>query len=200
MARHKETERQKAMQETRRRLLDQAAVEFSQHGYVGANINRISTEAGYSKGAIYNYFSSKRALMLALIDEIASGHREYITSRVLEVAAPEDRVVRFFEAGFGFILENLPQAQVMINNIYGPDEEFKAVMYQAYQPLFQFVAAEIIAAGVFAGVFREVEPTETAALIMTIYLGTGSQVNDQGNPWLDPMTVADFVRHALLHG
>ena len=198
MARHKETERQKAMQETRRKLLDQAALEFSRHGYVGANINRISTEAGYSKGAIYNYFSSKRALMAALIEEIASGHREYMTSRILEVTAPEDRVFRFFEAGFSFIQENLPQARVMINNIYGPDEEFKAVMYQAYQPLFEFVAAEIITAGKIAGVFREVDPSETAALIMTIYLGTGSQVNDQGNPWLDPLTVADFARHALL--
>jgi AcrR family transcriptional regulator len=198
MARHKETDRQKAMQETRRRLLEQATVEFSQHGYVGANINRISTEAGYSKGAVYNYFPSKRGLMLALIAEIAAGHGEFITSHVLEEPYPETRITRFYEAGFAFIQENLAQARVMVNNLYGPDEEFKTVMYEAYQPLFQFVAEEIITAGMIAGVFREVDPVDTAALIMTIYLGTGSQVNDQGTPWMDPQQVADFVRFALL--
>ncbi len=49
MARHKETEREKAKEETRRRLLEQAALAFSQHGYVGANINRISMEGGLLK-------------------------------------------------------------------------------------------------------------------------------------------------------
>jgi hypothetical protein len=50
-----------------------------------------------------------------------------------------------------------------------------------------------------AGIFREIDPGETAALLMTIYLGTGSQVNDQGIPWLDPLQVADFARQALLN-
>ncbi len=135
--------------------------------------------------------------MMALIDEIASAHREFIVSRVLAYAEPETRLTRLFEAGFAFIIENLAPARVMINNIYGPDEEFKQIMYTAYQPLFQFVSEEILLKGMAEDVFREVDPIETATLLMTIYLGTGSQVSEVGVPWLDPLQVAAFARNAL---
>jgi AcrR family transcriptional regulator len=46
--------------------------EFACEGYAGANINRISQAAGFAKGAVYNCFACKRALMLALIDEVAA--------------------------------------------------------------------------------------------------------------------------------
>jgi hypothetical protein len=36
-----------------------------------------------------------------------------------------------------------------------------------------------------------------AMLLMTIYLGAGSQVDQQGRPWLDAGQVADFAVHAL---
>ena len=51
-------------------------------------------------------------------------------------------------------------------------------MYKAYFPMFQLVGQDILAAGIEQGIFRQVDPVSTAGLIMTIYLGTGSQVND----------------------
>lgn len=42
MARHKDTERDKVLGETRQSLLEAAAEEFARQGYNGANINRIS--------------------------------------------------------------------------------------------------------------------------------------------------------------
>jgi len=74
MPRHKDAEREQVMSQTRQLLLEAAAEEFAREGYAGANINRISRAAGFAKGTIYNYFSSKRALMLALIDAIAETH------------------------------------------------------------------------------------------------------------------------------
>lgn len=66
--------REKVRSESRQRLLQAATVAFAQEGYVGANINRISRAAGFAKGTVYNYFPSKRALMLTLIDTIAEAH------------------------------------------------------------------------------------------------------------------------------
>ena len=65
MPRHKDAERETVMSETRRLLLAAATREFAREGYAGANVNRISKAAGFAKGTIYNYFSSKRALDLA---------------------------------------------------------------------------------------------------------------------------------------
>ena len=197
MARHKETERETVLSETRRLLLEAATNEFAREGYDGANINRISKAAGFAKGTIYNYFPSKRALMLALIDEVSEAHIDFVLEQVQGEGDPGHRLERFFKAGFAFISEHLAQARVMINTLYGPDVEFRAHMYQAYQPLFQFVSNDIVAAGISRGVFREVDPDATAALLMTIYLGAGSQVDESGRAWLDPRQVAAFVLNAL---
>jgi AcrR family transcriptional regulator len=195
--RPKESERESTKAQTRRLLLQAAAEEFASKGYVGANINRISRAAGFAKGTVYNYFPSKRALMLTLIDETAKAHVNFIADHLQEIQDPGCRLQQFFHFGFAFIPLHLAQSRVMVNNIYGPDAEFKAHMFQAYQPLFQFVGRDIIADGVARGVFRSVDVESTAILLMTIYLGTGSQVDDDGRPWLDPSLVADFALNAL---
>jgi hypothetical protein len=64
--------------------------------------------------------------------------------------------------------------------------------------MFQLVGKEIIAEGMAGGLFREVGPVFTASLLMNIYLGTGSQVDEEGQFWMEPAQVADFVLHALL--
>jgi hypothetical protein len=70
-------------------------------------------------------------------------------------------------------------------------------MYEAYQPMFQMVGSDILAAGMEQAIFRQVEPVSTAGLIMTIYLGTGSQVDEHGQQWFPPGQVAEFVLKAL---
>jgi len=197
VARHKETEREKIAAETRRALLDAATVEFAQGGYAAANINRISLAAGFAKGTIYNYFPSKRDLMLALIDDIAAGHVKYIMDRVERADDPAERLALFFEAGFAWVMAQTGRARVMITMLYGPDEAFRTHMYQAYLPLFQFVAEQVVGRGVESGRFRHVGPMATAGLLMTIYLGTSSQTDEDGRTWLDPQQVSDFAIHAL---
>lgn len=197
MPRLKESDKKEIMNETRNLLLQAATEEFAREGYLGANINRISKNAGFAKGTIYNYFPSKRELMLALIDEIAAGHVQLMAQHVGQEDDPGKRMKRFFEAGFAWVTDNLPQGRVLFTTLNGPDQEFKLAMYEAYQPMFQMVAVEILAAGMEQGIYRQVEPVSMAGLIMTIYLGTGSQVNKQGQQWFTPGQVADFVSRAL---
>ena len=197
MPRHKEADKENVMHETRTLLLSAATEEFAREGYTGANINRISRNAGFAKGTIYNYFASKRALMLALIDVIAANHFNFMVHKVLQEDEPAQRMELFFEAGFDWVTENLPQGRVLFTTLNGPDIEFKTRMFAAYQPMFQLVAQDILAVGIEQGVFRPVEPVSTAGLIMTIYLGTGSQVNEQGEQWFPPDQVSDFVLKSL---
>jgi AcrR family transcriptional regulator len=197
MPRPKKDERDQVLSKTRQLLLDAAAEEFARHGYARANINRISIAAGFAKGTIYNYFASKRELMSALIEATAETHIDWIVRQVAEEEDPRRRLARFFEAGFAFVPRHLAQARVMINTIYGPDVEFKQHMWEAYQPLFEFVSRDIIAAGIARRLFRPVDPEATGILLMTIYLGTASQVSEEGRIWLDPMQVADFTLNAL---
>ena len=193
----KEKDREKVLENNRKALLEAAAFEFARAGYNAANINQISLSAGFAKGTIYNYFPSKQDLMLSLLDDFAQSHFEFIAETVRAVNDPRKRLENFLEAGFDFIARHVAPARVLVNTIYGPDEAFKLHLYQAYFPMFELVAAEILAPGIEDGCFRHLDANSTANLVMTIYLGTASQITDEGVFYLDVTQVIDFALHAL---
>jgi AcrR family transcriptional regulator len=197
MPRLPEENKEEIKDRTRRQLLKAAAEQFAREGYVGANINRISEAAGFAKGTIYNYFFSKRALMLSLIEDIATDHIAFVRQQIMQEESPSERLESFFSAGFAFVEREPARAGVIINAVYGPDEEFKNYVYQVYAPLFALVIQDILEAGMAAGQFRPVDADMTAALIMTVYLGSCSQVEPDGTIWLDSAEVAAFVSDGI---
>jgi AcrR family transcriptional regulator len=54
---------------TRARLLASARRTFARDGYHAASLDRVSENAGCTKGALYDHFGSKAGLFLALLDE-----------------------------------------------------------------------------------------------------------------------------------
>lgn len=198
--RYKKTVRNEAMQETRGRLLEAAAEEFALHGYNKANVNRIAETAGFAIGTVYNYFPSKRDLMITFIDETAQMHVDYVVEQVKLEEDPARRLEAFFKAGFAFIETHTIPARAVFNTLNGPDEEFRVRLFRGYQPLFQLLSDDVIQKGIALGDFRQVDPGNTAGLLMLIYLGTGSQFDLEGKLWMNYAQVADFVLHSLKIG
>ena len=64
-----EIQNEKLRIESIRKILDAAFSLMSKHGYDTTSIAQIAQEAGVSKGLMYNYFSSKEALLKALINK-----------------------------------------------------------------------------------------------------------------------------------
>ncbi len=91
-----EARRRSKVDRTRADLLDAAARVFSAKGFEGASVDDVATEAGYTKGAVYAHFGSKRDLFLAvarsvLDAESAGEHRlPGVTAEGVDVAALED--------------------------------------------------------------------------------------------------------------
>jgi AcrR family transcriptional regulator len=198
MPRHKDAEREEVMGETRQLLLEAAAAEFAREGYHGANINRISRAAGFAKGTIYNYFPSKRGLMLSLIDEISSTHHRFVAEQIVQEEDPRRRLERFFRAGLAWITDNLPRGRTMLTLLNGPDTEFKERMWLGYQPMHRLLAEEVLLPGMEQGIFRREDPVRAAGLLMILYLGLGAAVDEQGQSWLPPDWIAGFVLSGLL--
>jgi AcrR family transcriptional regulator len=63
---------------TRRRLLDAAIVEFSDHGLSGARVQVIADNAQANKQAIYAYYGSKEGLFVAAFEDRIARWREAI--------------------------------------------------------------------------------------------------------------------------
>ena len=55
--------------ETRARLLAAARRTFARYGYHATSLDRVSENAGCTKGAVYDHFGSKEGLFLALLDQ-----------------------------------------------------------------------------------------------------------------------------------
>ncbi|MEL7601518.1 MAG: helix-turn-helix domain-containing protein [Bacillota bacterium] len=54
--------------EKQQTVFNAAAAEFARHGYDAANTNVIARRAGVSVGSLFQYFSTKQSLFLALVD------------------------------------------------------------------------------------------------------------------------------------
>ncbi len=63
---------------TRSALLESAARSLSRHGYGNLNLERVSSDAGYSRGAIYHQFKDKADLALAAIDWVDETWRQEV--------------------------------------------------------------------------------------------------------------------------
>ena len=183
--------------DTRQRLLETATDEIAENGFVSANINQISIRAGYAKGTIYNYFPSKHSLMLALIDEIGAKHTDFIVTQVLLEEDPVQRMKLFFRAGFAFVEQYPLKARIAISVVYGHDEEFKQRIYKTYQKLFSLIIQDIVATGITDGVFKPVNTDVTAGMLMSLYLGSCSQIDSSGKIFFDPDQVASFALEGL---
>jgi AcrR family transcriptional regulator len=64
-----EFDRSERRAQTRARLLEAAARVYARRGFDGATVDEVASEAGLTKGAVYDHFGSKEKLLLALLDE-----------------------------------------------------------------------------------------------------------------------------------
>ena len=197
MGRYRSGSREATVLEARRRFLEASIREISERGFEGANINRISTAAGFAKGTVYNYFPDKRGLLLELLREIGSAHVESVAAMTMGAIGPESRLSEFFVAGFAYVAANSARMRLLMAALSGVDAELQAELGRSYAPLFALLRQEILGPGMASGVFEERDLQETATILMTLYLGSASQVDGEGRPYLDPRRVGAFALAAL---
>jgi AcrR family transcriptional regulator len=66
----------------RAQILERAKHVFARRGYHRANVAQICAAAGIGRGTLYQYFDNKRAVLLALLGDVAERVRHVLRSRV----------------------------------------------------------------------------------------------------------------------
>jgi AcrR family transcriptional regulator len=117
---------------TKLRILAAARVEFADHGYMGARVDRIARTARANKRLLYYYIGNKEALYLATLErayaDIRAAERELRLEKLEPLAAVE-RLVRFtwgyFNANPSFVAllntENLHRARHLKKSRHIPE-------------------------------------------------------------------------------
>lgn len=73
---------------TRRALLESAARGLSRYGYGNLVLERVASEAGYTRGALYHQFKDKEDLALAVIDWVDETWRQEVGQLVEQESDP----------------------------------------------------------------------------------------------------------------
>ena len=95
-------------EEKRRRLVDIAIDEFTEHPYAQASLSRIVARAGIAKGSIYQYFDDKLDLYRWLLThEVARRKQEHLAASVpLGSGDLFDRLGAMYLSGLRLLLEH----------------------------------------------------------------------------------------------
>ena len=160
----------------RREILAAATRAFDRHGYAGATIDSVATEAGIAKGSVYNYFRSKQDLFAQVCAE-ACGWDHVEAERVV---AQADSAGDKLQAWIDFVFSNLEEYTRITRLVL----EFWATAARQQQTgeLMRVLEeldvrgrdllAEILAGGVQTGEFRpNVAPEIGASLILATIRG-----------------------------
>lgn len=88
--------------QTRQAILDAALALFAEKGYFGTSLREIAAAVGVRESALYNYFASKDALFIALLDMTRQSAEEQLASLAAEPIADlrsflEDLTARILE-------------------------------------------------------------------------------------------------------
>ncbi|MGH1339948.1 MAG: TetR/AcrR family transcriptional regulator [Nannocystales bacterium] len=107
-------------QRGKQKLFDAAVTLFESQGYFATSVEQITAEAGVSKGLVYNYFSSKEELLVALIVDATEKMTE--VGSVLDTEQPiAQSLETFVDEFFGFLRSQRRFLRLQLTLLIAPE-------------------------------------------------------------------------------
>lgn len=111
-----------ALRQKSKEVIQTTALElFAHNGYHSTSISQIAREAGISKGLMYNYFSSKEALLESIIIEAVKMGEKIMEEVVAAEKSPVEKLVELTEASFQIVQGNLHYWKLMTSLAFQTD-------------------------------------------------------------------------------
>ena len=157
-------------------LLEAALRQFVSQGYRSTNLEQIAGAAKLTKGAVYFYFRSKEAVLIALLERV---RRIVVDDAIAIVNAagptPTDKLVAYihYQANLGITHRDEVLLLLLMGLEFkergGEGRDFLAKLYKRQ---CTFVEA-LVKSGQAAGEFRiDVRPKELASIVLAAHDGT----------------------------
>ncbi|GAA0526148.1 transcriptional regulator, TetR family [Halorubrum aquaticum] len=164
-------------------IMDGVYRALCRHGYAGLTMQDIADECSKSKSLLHYHYDTKEDLLVAFLSRVISDFERRVTRGA--DAPPVERLVAFV-GWFVFEPAETERESFHIGLLemrsQGPFNDRIREQLLRSDRLLRETAADVLSAGIDAGVFREVDVDETAALLVAtldgartrqITLGTG---------------------------
>ncbi len=161
---------------TRALLVETAFREIHAHGYGGASLDRILTNAGVTKGALYHHFKSKADLLHAVMDDAV---RPMVVDRWLASLSESDDPIRTLaESTRAMMAEATPEELLYgcpLNNLTqelaAVDENFRKHLDRIADEWRAGIRAAFERGQEAGNVRKDVNTTAVASLVFATYQG-----------------------------
>jgi len=158
--------------DTREEIMRATYLALCEHGYAGLTIQRIADEFEKSKSLIYHHYDGKDELLLAFLEFMLDRFEEEVPEDAEEDPADHLRIV--FEHPLATPLPDerreFGKAMVELRAQAAHDDRYRDHFTRSDR-VFRERVADVVADGIEAGVFAEVDPDATASLLMTTVTG-----------------------------
>ncbi len=172
--------------ETRQRLLDAALARIVRQGYEATSVAEVCDEAGLSKGAFYHHFSSKQALVVALLERWLEGirrQRDAIDAETQAVPEALRRMAVLLRQVFSDAQGQLP----LVLDFWSQARRDPAVWERTVSPLreFRVYFSDLLARGAAQGSLRPIDPEAGAQVLVSLAVGLVLQalLDPSGADW-----------------
>ena len=158
--------------ETYNKILSAAHRLFVKQGYTATSMRQVAQAAGIGKATIYHHFPEKQSIVMALLQRNITRMEESL-QLVRAESHPRGRIQVAAEASVDFLFESADILQIVRREIPGGRDQMLdsfARFFQEYMALL----ADAVQRGIEQGLFRPVDPVNTARVLMTMIQGTFS--------------------------
>lgn len=135
-------------------ILDAAVEVFARKGYQRATTKEIAAVAGVAEGTIYNYFRSKRELLIAIVSRLAETVPPLFTRQVSD---ERERIAAIIRNRFEALERSRPFLQAILHEL-AVDEELRQEFFQQVILPVMGQAVAFFQQRAAAGDFRPVNP------------------------------------------
>lgn len=127
----------------RRQLLDVALGEFAERGYSGVSMDQVAEAAGVTKPVVYQHFTSKRALYLELVADVADRLESAVVKATADAASPREQVEAGFRVYFRFVTEHRDAFRLLFTADSRRDRDLTEAVLRVEETFAQSVAGLI---------------------------------------------------------
>ena len=149
---------------TRSALLESAARGLSRYGYANLILERVASDAGYTRGALYHQFKDKQDLALAVIDWVDETWRQEVGRLVEREADPVVALIVMARGHAVFCRRDVARVAIALRlEFSGQDHPVGRHLERVYESLLKRCTS-LIRAGRRAGSIPPGPPARAVAL------------------------------------
>jgi len=130
--------------ERKAQLLVVARKVFGRNGFHGVSMDDVAREAGVTKPILYDHFSSKEALYLALLDADSLELEERLRSALAAPTGNRERIRASFQAYFEFVDEHAEGFRLLMQETVGANDVFRSGVGRVRNRIMQEVSDLIV--------------------------------------------------------